>query len=154
MKRLVVFFAVLSSAELWLSGARALEARSDDSAVEQKVIQMERDWAEAMMRNDPSVIERIEADDYAYVMDGMQGGKPGDVEEAKRHAYAGTAKLTDMHVRVFGDAAIVTGKAALRDAKYKGKDVSGDYLFTDVFVKRSGRWQVVASHSNRVRSDM
>jgi ketosteroid isomerase-like protein len=154
MKRLIVFFAVLSSAELWLSSARTLETRSDDSAVEQKVIQMERDWADAMMRNDPSVIERIEADDYAYVMDGMKGGKPSDVEQAQKHAYAGTAELTDMHVRVFGDTAIVTGKAALRDAKYMGKDVSGDYLFTDVFVKRNGRWQVVASHSNRVRSDM
>ncbi|MGA8028270.1 MAG: nuclear transport factor 2 family protein [Bryobacteraceae bacterium] len=107
-----------------------------------------------MITNDPAVIERIEADDYTYVMEGMKGGKQGDVEQAKSHAYAGTCELSQMQARVFGDAAIVTGKAALREAKYNGKDVSGDYLFTDVFVKRNGQWQVAASHSSRVHGGM
>jgi hypothetical protein len=31
-----------------------------------------------------------------------------------------------------------------------GKDMSGQYRFTDVFVKRDGRWQAVASHASRV----
>lgn len=152
MKRLVFFIVVLSGAGVVMSAGRSLQQTNSNSAVEQKLMQMERDWADGMMQNDPSAIERIEADDYSYVMDSMKGGKQGDVDEAKAHAYAGTAELTDMHVRVFGDAAIVTGKATLQDARYKGKDVSGDYLFTDIFVKRNGRWQVVASHSNRVQA--
>lgn len=147
MNRLILSFVVLSGAGLLMSPAHAF---GDDSAVEQKMMQMERDWANAMMSNDATVIDRIEADDYAYVMDGMKGSKHGDVDEAKSKAYAGSAELTDMQARVFGDAAIVTGKTALRNAKYNGKDVSGDYLFTDVFLKRNGNWQVVASHSNRV----
>jgi ribosomal protein L24 len=39
-----------------------------------------------MIWNDPTVIAQIEADDYAYVMDGMKGGKQGDLEQAKSHA--------------------------------------------------------------------
>jgi hypothetical protein len=32
----------------------------------------------------------------------------------------------------------------------KGKDVIDKYLWTDVFVKRDGRWQAVASQSTKV----
>lgn len=57
-----------------------------------------------------------------------------------------------MTVHVYGDAAVVTGKASLRNAKYKGKDISGDYLFTDTWVRKGGRWQVVASHDSKVQT--
>lgn len=154
MKRLIVFLIVCSTGRLTMSAARAPGRGGDDSGVQQKLMQIERNWVDAMVKNDPTVIDRIEADDYAYVMDDMKGDKRGDVDQARSHAYAGTAELSEMQVRVFGDAAIVTGKAALRDAKYNGKDVSGDYLFTDVFVKRNGQWQAVASHSNKVRAGM
>ena len=147
MNRLLTTLVFLSCVLSFASAGTA----EDSSAVEQKLMQMERDWAGAMMNNDPAVLARIEADDYAYVMDGMKGGKQSDISEAKAHSLAGKAELTGMQVRVFGNTAVVTGKASLRDAKYNGKDVSGDYLFTDVFVNRSGRWQVVASHSNKVQ---
>ena len=32
----------------------------------------------------------------------------------------------------------------------KGKDVIDKYLWTDVFVKRDGRWQAVAPQSTKV----
>jgi hypothetical protein len=153
MKRVIFSLVVLSGVGL-MSAGPGRAAGGDDSAVQQSLMQMEREWADGMMKNDPTVIDRIEADDYAYCMDSFKGGKQGDVAEAKKHAYAGTAELTGMQVRVFENAAIVTGKAGLRNAKYNGKDVSGDYLFTDIFVNRNGRWQVVASHSNRVQPGM
>jgi ketosteroid isomerase-like protein len=55
----------------------------------------------------------------------------------------------DMKVRVFGETAIVTGSL---DAKstYKGKDTSGHLLWIDVFVKRQGRWQDVASQTTPI----
>jgi hypothetical protein len=34
---------------------------------------------------------------------------------------------------------------------YKGKDSSGKYVWTDVFVSRNGRWQAVASESTKVQ---
>jgi hypothetical protein len=34
--------------------------------------------------------------------------------------------------------------------QYKGKDISGQYRWTDVFVKRQGRWQVVATHASQI----
>ena len=51
-------------------------------------------------------------------------------------------------VRPFGDTAVVTGRTTVTTG-----DASPETLrlrFTDVFVRRAGRWQVVASHATRV----
>jgi ketosteroid isomerase-like protein len=52
---------------------------------------------------------------------------------------------------VHGSTAVVTGLNTLESsATASGKHISGAYRFTDVFVKRHGRWQVVASQLTRV----
>ena len=57
--------------------------------------------------------------------------------------------LDDLKVRVYGDTAIVFGLETEKSTIH-GKDMSGQHRFTDVFVKRDGRWQAVASHLSRV----
>ena len=52
-------------------------------------------------------------------------------------------------VNVYGDTAIVTF-ASNDKGTYKGKDISGKTRWTDVFVKRGGKWQIVSSHGSRV----
>jgi len=54
-----------------------------------------------------------------------------------------------MKVRVFGNTAVVTGTDTEKSS-YKGKDTSGKYVWTDVFVQRNGRWQAAASQSVKV----
>jgi ketosteroid isomerase-like protein len=51
----------------------------------------------------------------------------------------------DLVVRAFGDAAVVTGRTT---AIASGQTVV--LRFTDVFVRRAGKWQVVASHATRI----
>jgi ketosteroid isomerase-like protein len=63
---------------------------------------------------------------------------------------AQSVSADELKVRVFGNAAVVTGRDTLKGAQYKGKDLSGQYRFTDVFVQRDGRWQAVASHSSKI----
>lgn len=55
-----------------------------------------------------------------------------------------------MKVRVFGDTAIVTGSDTEKST-YNGKDSSGKYIWTDIFVNRKGKWQAVASQSTNVQ---
>jgi len=58
------------------------------------------------------------------------------------------AAIDDISVRVFGDAAVVTGRTT---ASTSGANpVTVTLRFTDVFVRRSGRWLVVASHATRL----
>lgn len=51
----------------------------------------------------------------------------------------------EIHVRPFGDVAIVHAKARQR-ASVSGQDWSGLFLLTDVWVWRGDRWQVVSRH--------
>ncbi len=48
-----------------------------------------------------------------------------------------------MKVRIFGNTALVSG-TEIEKSQYKGKDSSGKYIWTDVFVLRNGRWQAVS----------
>jgi ketosteroid isomerase-like protein len=55
----------------------------------------------------------------------------------------------DYKVHVIGDTAIVTGRSTIKGMR-DGKNSSGQERWTDVFVRRDGRGQAVASHSSRI----
>lgn len=54
----------------------------------------------------------------------------------------------DMSVRLFGDAAVVTGRTIATIGGAAPETIT--LRFTDVFVRRDGRWRVVASHATRL----
>jgi len=55
-------------------------------------------------------------------------------------------------VEVRGNSAVVTGKSTLTNAVFMGDDYSGEYEWTDRFVKqRDGTWRAVSSQSRRVK---
>ena len=58
--------------------------------------------------------------------------------------------IDDVSVRVFGDAAVVTGRTTV--AAGGASPVTVKLRFTDVFIRRSGRWLVVASHATALGS--
>lgn len=58
------------------------------------------------------------------------------------------AKMDDLSIRAFGDAAVVTGRTTVTTGGANPNTLS--LRFTDVFVRRAGRWQVVASHATRL----
>ena len=58
------------------------------------------------------------------------------------------AAIDDISVRVFGDGAVVTGRTTFSTSGTN--PVAMTLRFTDVFVRRSGRWLVVASHATRL----
>jgi hypothetical protein len=59
----------------------------------------------------------------------------------------GSATLGPMDVRVFGDTAVVTGTV---EESTPGKPAQ-HYVWTDVFVKRGGKWLAVASQTALVK---
>ena len=54
-----------------------------------------------------------------------------------------------MDVKVLGNVAVVQGSDTDKSS-YGGKDTSGKYVWTDVYVKRGGKWQAVRSHISKV----
>jgi hypothetical protein len=54
----------------------------------------------------------------------------------------------DLAVRSYGDAAVVRGRTTMITGGQNPQTVR--LRFTDVFIRRAGRWQAVASHATRL----
>jgi len=120
-------------------------------SVEQTLMQLERDWSQASLKKDIDTLNKIMADDWVNIdFQGKVVTKAQTIASLKSVLPATQAAgLGEMKVRVFGDSAIVTGSDTGKSGS-KGKEVIEKYLWTDVFVRRNGRWQAVASQSTKV----
>jgi len=146
MKSLIAtgFLAVLGLPVFAATGA-------DGSSVEQKLMQMERDTMQAGIKKDVAVLDKMYADDWVGIDPGGKSATKAEaIADLKSGEYAiQSGELSGMKVRVFGDTAVVTGSDTEKST-YKGKDSTGEYAWTDVFVMRHGHWQVAASQSTKV----
>jgi len=146
-----------SSLKTGLAAAMLLIAASLTAApmgsVEQEITQMEKNWAEAPMTHDTASVERIVADDWIGIwFDGSTLTKAQMIAEMKSGAMTTQSITLDpIKVRVFGDVAISTG-GDTEKSQYKGQDSSGHYVWTDVYAKRNGKWQAVASQVTKTEA--
>jgi ketosteroid isomerase-like protein len=107
-------------------------------------------WMESYVKRDTAFLERYLSDDYVSTFpDGTVLDKKGEIESVKSGAVAFTEIPSEMKVRIYGETAVITGRSTIK-AKVKGQDLSGEYRFTHVWIKRSDRWQVVASQVTRI----
>ena len=121
-----------------------------DAAISQTLQAMEQAWLNAEKNHDAAAFEQIVADDWIAVNpDGKSQTKAERAAEIKT-AHVVSATLGDMRVRVFGDTAVVTGtddEITMTD----GKKSSDHYVWTDVFLKRNGKWLAVASQTAQIK---
>ena len=115
---------------------------------EQAILELERKWADAYVRNDADFIAGLMADDF--LGDHMVLKSWIESIRSKELTHE-SAKHENLQVRVYKDVAVLRGYAVGK-GRNKGEDISGRYRFMDVFKKRKGRWQVIASQSVRVPS--
>lgn len=127
------------------------DVTSSASEDERKLKQLEQDWLDSYREGDADKMSRILADDFI----GRWGdGSTQTKGEQLRAIRTGEEKhssnhLDECNVRIYGDTAVVTGLQS-EQSILEGRDGTGTYSYTDVFVKRNGTWQVVASETKRV----
>ena len=131
----------------------------DRAAIETAVLKVERDWMKAGETYDVEAIKRIVADDATLVYpDGTAGTKADEVRIAEAKAITGDGwEMIDPKVTVLSaDSAFITGRSRIKNGKYKepnmkqAVDISGEYRFLDLYARRNGNWQVIASHATKV----
>jgi ketosteroid isomerase-like protein len=118
---------------------------------QQVLIQLERDWDAAFLRNDVAVIESILADEFvATYDDGSRGDKARELTlAADFNQSIESSSLEDFTVKVYGDTAVVRFTRRLAGPS-KGRRLEVSYQYLDVFVWRDDRWQCVASQSTKI----
>jgi len=118
--------------------------------VQEQLKKMEMDRAAAVVKADVATLDKTTSDDYVLInMNGRMTGKSEMIEGFK----SGQSKLTseelsDLKVRVYGNTAVITGKADVKGT-LGGTDATGQILFTRVWVKKDGRWQSTSLQQTR-----
>ncbi|MDQ5844596.1 MAG: nuclear transport factor 2 family protein [Acidobacteriota bacterium] len=128
-------------------------ARDRDAANIKELTRLESVWNDAHVRGDATALDRIWADDLVVTVPDMpvmnkeeslaiwRSGK------LKFHSY----KTSDLRIRVYGTAAVVTGQLERRRTN-NVQEFEDDWRFTKVYVRRGGNWLVVAWHGSHVGS--
>jgi ketosteroid isomerase-like protein len=134
-------FCLLVVAALGVQAAQAGEGYSRAEA-EKYIKDSESAWAESVATNDASVVKRILADDFVWVLD----GKVLDKSRAVTIAQQGPGDFVSNHldyanVRFFGDTAVVQGSETW--TRKGGR--SGHFVWIDTWLRRGGTWQIVAA---------
>ncbi len=133
----------------------------DPAAIEAELLKLEREWAAATKNHDAEAVRRIVADDVIMVYpDGTPGTKADEVRTIETGAITADGwEMIDPKVTVLdADAAFITGRSIIRNGKYKDPnqkrpiDISGEYRFLDVYARRNGKWQAVASQATKIEN--
>jgi ketosteroid isomerase-like protein len=115
-----------------------------------ELVEIQQRLAKAWVAMDRAAIEGIIAPDWTVTgTDGRVSTRRDvlrDVFESNVHRIR-AVEIDDVRVRVFGDAAVVTGRTRGR-GEYANAPYDVTIRFTDVFVRREGRWHAVASHAS------
>jgi hypothetical protein len=149
MKRLIVMIVLVLTVSCLAFGQAKPQTQATSG--EQELIQLEKEWSNAMLKRDVSFFDRVIVDD------GMLTDPQGNVQTKAQFLAdwkAGIFTYTsivfdDMKIRIWGDTGIVWGRTTEK-SQLKEKDNSGQYQWTDIFNKSSGHWQFVAGHMTKL----
>jgi len=145
-----VILAILASIQVAV--AQGASATSRDAAVVKQIEHLEEARNQAILKSDAASIEKMTSDDYTFIT--LKGELRTKAEIVKGFS-SGSFKyesrtISDLKVRVYGDTAVVTGRSIQKGVE-NGKDYSGDYWFTRVYVKQNNAWITVALQTTMIQ---
>jgi Rieske Fe-S protein len=115
--------------------------------------QLEHEWVDAQKAADIEKLGQIIADDWAGLgADGAKSTKKQFLENVKSGASkVESIELGPMDVKMIGTTVAVVQGTDTEKSSMKGKDTSGKWAWSDVFVKRNGKWQAVRSQAAMIK---
>jgi hypothetical protein len=131
-------------------GQQSHWASSDDQTASY-IIEQERKWAEGVCV-DNGVVAGLLADDFQGTSTrGVRFTKADELKDEKSVRTARDCGLTDAKVHFFGESvALVYGSEHAIGKDKSQPNAKVCQIWTDTWLKRGGKWQIVASHDNRV----
>jgi ketosteroid isomerase-like protein len=112
--------------------------------MEEELVEAEKEFTDAIAKNDSEAIERFVTDDWIII-----NADGGIINKERFLGVIKSGTLThemmesdDMRVRVYGDSAVVSALTRSK-GKFMGQDFTTHERSTDVFVRRDGQWRCV-----------
>lgn len=125
--------------------ARAPKREKDLEAVRAEILAIENQWAAAIERQDAAAFDRLAAEDFRFIDEDGRVLNRAQYIAARSHnpENVESAVQDEIEVRQYGDAAIATGRSITRGT-LDGAPFVHRFRWTDVYVRRTGRWQAVS----------
>ena len=149
-RKVIVLLVALAG----VSGSVAQNNRGTQHRDASQALQdLEHTWVEALVKADTRKLDDILGNTF---VDTDEEGNRTDKRGVLGALESGDLKmasiiLSGMHVRTYGNSAVVTG-AALQTGTFRGQSLVPRIVFTDTFVLENGNWRAVASHRSAVHS--
>lgn len=120
--------------------------------VERTINELEEEGRRATLKNDVQATERLLADDWMNTnANGSVTTKPQLIGLLKSTPFNFLSIEDDeVKIRTYEGSAVVTGRSVRKRSGQDGKAIAQQFRFTRVYVKRDGRWQVVAAQSTPI----
>ena len=123
---------------------------------EDEIRKLEEELTQTEMRVEVDALDRIYADDIMVTAPiGICVDKPAvmtEVRQAADKAVVGRFDKEDLKVRSFGDTAVSSYRMTA-EATFEGVEIKRQLCITNVWMKRSDQWQIVARHTASLPSD-
>ena len=150
---LILISMLIGSANYGATQTRRTDISSQpQTTVDGEIKSLEEARNQAVLHGDVAALDRMTSDDYTFITlrgelrtksDILKGFASGSFHYESR-------QISDLKVRVHGDTAIVTGRSVQKGME-NGKDYSGDYRFTRVYVRENGHWLTVALQTTLIQ---
>ncbi|MGH9359222.1 MAG: nuclear transport factor 2 family protein [Terriglobia bacterium] len=145
---LVAVLAVSLNAAAQVAGKKSNEAVSR-AALEQQLWKLDQQWLDAVQNRKMAFLNQMWTTHFIEILPGGRVVTKADQMErlAKTRRKPGTGSTRDdFKLRaVYGNVALATDHMTQKGTKVYGRDITGDYRVTRVFVKEDGKWRVAES---------
>jgi hypothetical protein len=133
------------------TGASGQKIAASSSRIMEELAGLENDWLATYVSGDRAKYDQIVAEDFTGIDESATLRNKADDRALvpAEKVPEGSAANEDMHVRVYGNVAVVTGRIVTRFIANGREIASFKTRFTDTWAKREGSWKVIARHYSR-----
>jgi ketosteroid isomerase-like protein len=146
LKLLLAFASLAALCAAALVPASAAGPNDTGTAkVQEEIKRIEGERNRAILAGDLAALDRVTSEDYTFITQrGELRTKAEILAGFKSGSFRYSAReVSDLTVRVYGNAAVVTGRARQKGTE-NSNDYSGENRFTRVYVRQGDRWITVA----------
>src|SRR5437762_12707031 len=118
---------------------------SDEAASERYIKESERQWTYSVATGDVTIVQRILADDFVGVDPEGQFYNKAKMLSLTPDGpkYFASNHANEVKDRFYGNTAVAQGEETWE--RRSGEPRRGRFVWTDTWVRRSGKWQIVAA---------
>ncbi len=149
---MILILSIIAHADYAAAQTSSTDVSPTQTNVEREILSLEEARNQAVLHGDVTALDRMTSDDYTFITLRGELRTKSDILKgfASGSFHYDSRQISDLKVRVYGDTAIVTGRSVQKGME-NGKDYSGDYRFTRVYVKEKGHWVTVALQTTLIR---